>query len=379
MIHPRDVKTSDPWQVGVLFSQSGFMSVSEESQFYGTMVAIDEINSEGGVNGREIVPRIYDPSSDNALYREHSRRLLTEDGVNTIFGCYTSSSRKAVLPIVERLNGLLWYPTIYEGFEYSPNIIYTGAAPNQNSLTLCEYLVENYGPRIYFVGSDYIYPRESNRIMRQLLAGKGGEVVGETYLSLVARREDFIPIMRDIKEKRPDAIFSTVVGEATVYLYEAFSDLGLNAKLTPIASLTTTEAEIQAMGYDVAEHHITAASYFEGLDNPRNKQFVSRFKKRYGDDARTNVGAEAAYFQVHLFKKALELVNTTHPDVLRPIVLGSSLEAPQGTVSINRNCSHANVWSRIGRANDRGQFDIVKQSKNQVVSDPFLIGAREHK
>ncbi|MCP1200595.1 transporter substrate-binding protein [Notoacmeibacter sp. MSK16QG-6] len=372
-----DAKSSEPWQVGVLFSRSGFMSVSEESQFHGTMIAIDEINAEGGVNGREIVPRIYDPSSDNSLYREQARRLLCEDGVSTIFGCYTSASRKAILPILERLNGLLWYPTIYEGFEYSPNIIYTGAAPNQNSLALCEFLIEHYGPRVYFVGSDYIYPHESNRIMRQFLAARGGEVVGESYLSLVARREDFIPVMRDIREARPDAIFSTVVGEATVYLYEAFNDFNLNAKQTPIASLTTTEAEIEAMGYDVGEHHITAASYFEGLDNPSNQRFVHRFKKRYGESARVNVCAEAAYFQVHLFKKALELVNTTHPDVLRPVVLGSSLEAPQGTVSINPNCSHANVWSRIAKVNALGQFDIVQQSQNEVVSDPFMIGIKE--
>src|SRR5512139_3678457 len=180
--------TTEPWRVGVLFSQTGHMSVIEETQLRGTLLAIDEINCGGGVNGRELVPVIYDPASDNTLFRHYAKKLMTEDGVTSIFGCYTSSSRKVVLPIVERLNGLLWYPTLYEGFEYSPNVIYTGAAPNQNSLTLFNYLASNYGTRFYFVGSDYVYPRESNRIMRALINQSGGEVVGEMYVSLNARR-----------------------------------------------------------------------------------------------------------------------------------------------------------------------------------------------
>jgi branched-chain amino acid transport system substrate-binding protein len=378
MIDSRDIKTSEPWKVGVLFSRSGFLAVIEETQYCGTMVAIDEINAAGGINGRELVACAYDPSSDNQLFRSYSRKMLAEDGIKTIFGCYASSSRKAVLPIVERLNGLLWYPTLYEGFEYSPNIIYTGAAPNQNSVTLCDYLSNHFGNRFYFVGSDYIYPRESNRIMRELLGRRGGEVVGERYVPLNARREDFIPIMRDIERAKPDVIFSTVVGEPTVFLYQAFLDFGLESKKMPIASLTTTEAELEAMGYDVGEGHITAASYFQGVEGAKNKSFVNRYKKRYGDDAHTNMCAEAAYFQVHLFKKALEMVNSVDSDVLRPIVLGSSFDAPQGEVSINPSCSHANVWSRIGKANRYGQFDVVAQSKKQVTSDPFLVGIQKH-
>lgn len=377
MAHLRDQKTSEPWKVGVLFSRTGFMSLIEETQYRGTMIAIDEINEAGGINGRELIAHDYDPCSDNYLFRAHARKMLAEDGVKTIFGCYTSSSRKAVLPIVERLNGLLWYPTLYEGFEYSPNIIYTGAAPNQNSVALCEYLAANYGNRFYFVGSDYIYPRESNRIMRELLAHRGGEVVGEMYVSLTARREEFLPIVRDIKRVKPDVVFSTVVGEPTVFLYQTFAEFGLDSRTMPITSLTTTEAEIQAMGNDVGEGHITAAPYFQGIGGNLNDAFVRRYKSRYGEDQHTNMCVEAAYFQVHLFKKALELVNTVESDVLRPIVLGSSYDAPQGNVSINPSCSHANVWSRIGRANRFGQFDVMMQSKAQVLADPFLIGTQK--
>lgn len=183
----RAAATSAPWKVGVLFSCHGFMAVIEETQLRATLLAIDEINAAGGVNGREIVPTCYDPGSDAASFGRLAKRLMVSDDVSTIFGCYTSSSRKSVLPVVERLNGLLWYPTLYEGFEFSPNIIYTGSGPNQNGTELCRYLTMNFGPRFYFVGSDYIYPRESNRIMRDLLGKCGGSVVGECYLNLRAR------------------------------------------------------------------------------------------------------------------------------------------------------------------------------------------------
>lgn len=161
-------KTSAPWRFGVLFSRTGFMSVIESTQIQGTLLAIEEINSSGGVNGRELAPIVYDPGSDPVACGYLAKRLMIEDDVSTIFGCYTSSSRKAVLPVVERLNGLLWYPTLYEGFETSPNVIYTGAAPNQNSLALCRYLIDTYGGRFYFVGSDYIYPQIQSSDARTL-------------------------------------------------------------------------------------------------------------------------------------------------------------------------------------------------------------------
>src|SRR5262245_14478852 len=248
----RKADRQEPWRVGVLFSHTGVTAVIEETQLRGTLLAIEEINAAGGVNDRELVPLIYDPGSQNEQFARLADRLLCEDGVSMIFGCYTSSSRKAVLPIVERRNGLLWYPTLYEGFEYSPNIIYTGAAPNQNSVELVDYLLEHHGSRFYLIGSDYIYPRESNRIMRELLRQRRGEVVGEHYLDLGARPSEFRLLMRDLRNSRPDVIFSTVVGRATAYLYQAYSDAGFDPQVMPIASLTTSEAEIRLMGADVA-------------------------------------------------------------------------------------------------------------------------------
>lgn len=366
--------TSEPWRVGVLFSQSGFMAVIEETQLRGTLMAIDEINDAGGINGRQLEPVIYDPGSEARAFGQLAKKLMVEDGVNTIFGCYTSSSRKAVLPVVERLNGLLWYPTLYEGFEFSPNVIYTGAAPNQNSFELCRVLMEAYGTRFFFVGSDYVYPRESNRIMRELVRNSGGEVVGERYLRFGADRKEFQPLMHEIKDAQPDVIFSTVVGDSTIYLYQSYIDAGFDPKTMPIASLTTTEAEIKAMGFDVGEGHITAAPYFQGVGNERNSTFVSLYKKRYGEDQPTNMCLEAAYFQVHVFAKTLEETNSMDTEQLRALVMGSVFEAPQGEVAINPVCGHTDLWTRIGRANEKGQFDIVYESGRRVKADPYLIG-----
>ncbi|WJR80824.1 transporter substrate-binding domain-containing protein [Bradyrhizobium sp. NP1] len=370
--HPQ--ATSAPWRIGVLFSRTGFMSVIEETQYQGTQLAIEEINAAGGICGRELVPVAYDPGSDSIAYGHFAKRLMIEDDVNAIFGCYTSSSRKAVLPVVERLNGLLWYPTLYEGFEASPNVIYTGASPNQNSLSLCRYLMDNYGGRFYFVGSDYIYPRESNRVMRELLTANGGSVVGERYVSVHARWQDFLPIVQDIRRVKPDVVFSTVVGDSTVYLYQAYANVGLDPKMMPIASLTTTEAEIAAMGHDVGEGHITAASYFQGIEGHANDCFVSRYKKRFGNDVSTNMCAEASYFQMYLFARALEQANTLDTEVLRAMVLGISFDAPQGAVTVDPMSGHTDLWTRIGRANRKGQFDIINESREAVHADPFLIG-----
>lgn len=370
----QNTRTSEPWRVGVLFSRTGFMSVIEETQLRGTLIAIDEINENDGINGRPIEPVIYDPGSDVRSYGQYAKRLMVEEGISTIFGCYTSASRKAVLPVVERLNGLLWYPTLYEGFEFSPNVIYSGATPNQNSVQLCKLLMEHFGSRFYFVGSDYIYPRESNRVMRELVRNSGGTVVGERYLRLEADRTEFTPILRDIKLAKPDVIFSTVVGESTTFLYQAYHDLGLNPKSLPIASLTTTEAEIRAMGYDVGEGHYTAASYFQCVETERNNSFIARYRGRYGEDEPTNACLEAAYFQVNLFARTLEETNSLDTKLLRSSVMGAEFDAPQGSVSINPLWGHADVWTRIGRANRQGQFDIVFQSPSSVSADPYLVG-----
>ncbi|WP_455380765.1 transporter substrate-binding protein, partial [Acidihalobacter prosperus] len=205
-------ESNKPWKIGVLFSKSGVTSVIERTQLNGVLLAVHEINEAGGICGRPLETVVYDPCSDAPLYGRLAEHLLLDDEVNVIFGCYMSSSRKEVVPVVERYNGLLFYPTLYEGFEYSANVYYGGAVPNQNSVPLAIYLMENYGKRFYFIGSDYIYPRESNRVMRHIVREGQGEVVDEKYLSLDANRSAYQSVIQDIKAKQPDVIFSTVVG-----------------------------------------------------------------------------------------------------------------------------------------------------------------------
>lgn len=362
-----------PWRVGVLFSNTGCMAVIEQTQLWGTLTAIEEINARGGVAGRPIQPVIYDPQSEPRKFAHYARQMIIEDGVQSIFGCYTSSSRRAVLPVVERLNGLLWYPTVYEGFEYSPNVIYTGASPNQTCVTLCRYLLREYGTRFFFVGCDYVFPRQTNRIMRELIVENGGSVVGERYLPLWASWRDFKALIPEIRAASPDVVFSTVVGQATVYLYQAYADAGLSPKTMPIASITTTEAEIAAMGADVGEGHLTAAPYFASVDSPRNASFAARLRARFGDDVTLNMCFEAAYFQVHMFAAALAEAGTTDTDILRPWVLRTEIEAPQGRVAVNPTTGHTDLWARIGRCNRRGQFDVVAQSTAPLHADPYLV------
>ncbi len=365
---------TDPVKVGVLYSQTGATSAIESSQRLGTLLAIEEINDSGGIDGREIVAVEYDPASDPRQFRVLAERLVAIDNVNVIFGCYMSSTRKAVMPVVERYNRILFYATLYEGFEFSNNIIYTGAAPNQNSVQLADFMMSSFGGRVYLVGSDYIYPYESNRIMSDLVNQRpGGSVVAQRYVPLDARRQDFDVIAAEIRDLQPDFIFSTVVGNATQHMYQAYSEAGLNPKKMPIASLTTSEVEVAQMGAQAAAGHFTSAPYFASIDTPENLRVLERFRKRFGDEVRPNACWEAAYFQVHMFANALRATGTDLVPVLMPQLLGSEFAAPQGRVRIEPANHHTHLYPRIGRANSRGEFSIVRASKNALVPDPYLV------
>jgi branched-chain amino acid transport system substrate-binding protein len=366
-------KQNTPLRVGILFSKTGVTSGIESSQLQGTLLAIEEINGAGGIDGRELQAVYYDPCSSPHTYKALAERLMSEDGVRVILGCYMSSERKAVLPVVERANGLLFYPTLYEGFEYSRNVIYTGAAPNQNSVQLAEYMMRNFGSRVYMVGSDYIYPYESNRIMSDLLLERGGEKVGERYVKLNVSAEDFKAVFADIKNKRPDFIFSTVVGQATEFFYRAYADAGLDPATMPIASLTTSETEVRQMSDGIATGHITAATYFQSINSENNRACVAKAKRRFGDDTVTNMCWEAAYFQTYLLASALLAVGNDNVQQLIPALLDSEFMAPQGMVKIDAENHHAYLTPRIGRVRDDGQFDILQEAKQPVKPDPYLV------
>jgi branched-chain amino acid transport system substrate-binding protein len=368
------VSNQENIKVGLLFSASGVISTIGHSQLQGALFAIDEINKRGGVGGRMIEPIIYDAKSEPAEYARLAERLFARDGVNVVFGCYMSSSRKMVIPVVEKWNRLLFYPTLYEGFEFSANVIYTGAAPNQNSVQLAEFMLANFGPRVYLVGSNYIYPYESNRIMRELVQQhRGGEVVAERYLPLSAGMEDFQAIARDLKDKRPDFIFSTVVGDSTSLLYQAFAEAGLQAREMPIASLTTSEAEVARMGFDVAAGHFTAAPYFQSISSEVNRRCLDKYFNEFKGTCVPNMCWEASYFQVHIFANALERAGCDQIDVLLPEILGSEFDAPQGRVRIEPSTHHTCLYPRVGRVNSKGQFTVVREARRAVVPDPYLV------
>lgn len=364
---------SAPWRVGVLFSQTGSTAVIERCQLKGTLLAIKELNDAGGIEGRPIEPVIYDPASQPDRFRELAIRLLADDGVNIIFGCYMSHTRKAVMPIVERRNAILFYPTLYEGFEYSANVVYGGAVPNQNSVPLASYLMEHFGKRFYFVGSDYIYPRESSRIMAYLIRQREGEVVGQAYLPVVANEHSFDDVAEDIRRKQPDVIFSTVVGAGTAYFYRAYARSGGDAQHVPIASLTTTEAEVAEMGSEVACGHITAAPYFETIDTPANRRFRTSYYEQFGTEDPVTHCCEAAYFLTHLFGDALMRCGTVDVDVLRRAILGAEIDAPQGRVRVDPDNNHTYLVPRIGRVDEHGTFQIVTEAAERIKPDPYLV------
>lgn len=364
----------EPVRVGVLFSETGVTSTIGLSQLHGALLAIDEINEAGGIHGRELVPVQYDPQSNPLRYAQLAEQLILQDKVNVIFGCYMSSSRKAVIPIIEKWNKLLFYPTLYEGFEYSANVIYTGAAPNQNSVQLAEFMTANFGARVYLIGSDYIYPYESNRIMGELvLQRQGSEKLAERYVALDATEKDFAEIMVDIRHKRPDFIFSTVVGDSTAALYRAYAAAGFDPKVMPIGSLTTSEAEVSQMERGLATGHYTSAPYFQSIDSAANQRCLNNLRRRFGECCVPNLCWEASYFQMHIFANAMRQSGSDDIAELMPHVLGSEFDAPQGRVRIDPTNHHTCLYPRIGRVNAEGQFTIVRQARRSVYPDPYLV------
>ena len=364
----------DPIRIGILYSETGVTATIGLSQLQGALLGIDEINEAGGINGRELIPVRCDPQSTPSRYAELAERLIVQDGVNVIFGCYMSSSRKAVIPVIEKWNKLLFYPTLYEGFEYSSNVIYTGAAPNQNSVQLAEFMTTNFGARVYLIGSDYIYPYESNRIMGELVQQRqGSEKLAERYMALNATDKDYAEIMVDIHNQRPDFIFSTVVGESTVALYRAYADAGFDPKTMPIASLTTSEAEVSQMERGIAAGHYTSAPYFQSIQSAANIRCLARLHQRFDDRSVPNLCWEAAYFQMHIFANALRKSGDESIAQLMPHILSSEFDAPQGRIKIDPVNHHTCLYPRIGRVDHMGQFTIVRQATRSVYPDPYLV------
>jgi len=359
------------WRIGILYSRSGVTDATESEHFFGTVLAIEEINASAGVAGRLLDPVAYDPKCDADEYRRLATRMLQEDDVTVIFGCSTSSSRKAVLPVIERNNALLWYCSIYEGFEYSPNVIYTGAVPNQNSMQLAAWLLRNRGRRFFLVGADYIYPRESNRIMRDIVEEHGGEIVDEVYLPSDAEPAALETVVAEIARMRPDVVFSTLIGRGARAFYKLYRDHGLDPADIPIASLTMTEGEIRMIGPALCGGHIVSATYVNSLDNPGNRRFLQAWRARFGDQP-ASMWSEMAYNQVHLFALALARAQSLDTSKLVDAVHEVEFDSPEGLLRIDAGNNHAMLTPRVAVCKPDGTFDVVWEGREPVKPDPYL-------
>lgn len=364
---------SGPIRVGVLFSTSGVTAVVERTQRQAVAMAIDEINAAGGVGGRPIEPLYADPRSEPPRYRRAALEMIEEEGVRLVFGCYMSSTRKAVLPVMEQHQALLFYPTLYEGFEFSPNCYYGGACPNQNSIWLARYLMEHFGKDFYLVGSNYVFPYESNRIMRDFIQSEGGRVHQERYIPLLPSREDVRRVVEDIRRHAPAVVISTVVGDGTAALYRAYRDAGLDPRVMPIGSLTTGEPEVAAIGVEAAAGHFTSAPYFETVDTPENEAFATRYRALHGAGAPISACTEAAYVQVHLLARAIARAGSDQVADVREALPTVAFDAPQGPVRIEAENNHTWLWPRIGRVGADGRFEIVSETTTAVRPDPYFI------
>lgn len=360
----------DVIKVGVLHSLTGQMAMSEHPLVGSIELAIEEINRRGGVLGRKIVAVIEDGKSDWPTFAEKARKLIEKDKVCSVFGCWTSASRREVLPVFVEHNHLLWYPVQYEGFETSRNVIYTGAAPNQQIIPAIDWCVDHLGPKVFLVGSAYIFPRRANAIIKAYLRRRELETVGEEYVTLGDR--DFGSVVEKIQKVNPDVVFNTVNGESNRGLFTDLDKAGIRAEDTPVMSVSMAEVEVRNIGITLTKGHYCAWNYFQSIDTPTNDRFVDAFKRLKGMEIPTDDPIEASYFQVHLFAKALEKARVEDPRAIREAARGLSFRAPGGDVRIDRENQHTWKVARIGRIREDGQFDIVWRSPEPIRPDPEL-------
>ncbi len=362
-------------KVGILHSVTGTMAISETGSVQAEKLAIEQINAMGGVLGRKIEFIQEDGASDWPTFAEKSKKLLINDKVAAVFGCWTSASRKAVLPIFEQYNGMLYYPTFYEGLEQSPNVIYTGQEATQQILAGIDWVVKEKGAKSFFLlGSDYIWPRTSNKIARKHIDKLGLKVSGEEYYPL--GHTQFNSVINKIKLKKPDVIFASVVGGSNVAFYKQLKAAGIDmTKEKPLVlTISVTEDEILGIGGENIEGAYASMKYFQSLTNDNNKNFVKAFKERWGKDIVIGDVTQAAYLGPWLWKAAVEKAGSFDIDKVRAASPGIELKtAPEGYVRVHEN---HHLWSktRIGNAQADGQYKIVYETKDLIEPNPFPAG-----
>lgn len=362
-------RTKPAIKIGVLHSLSGTMAVSETPLVDAMRLAVEEANQSGGLNGQTIEMIVADCRSDTAYCAQQAEKLITQDGVQALFGCWTSDCRKAVKAVVEKYHHLLFYPLQYEGLEQSPDIIYTGAAPNQQIIPMALWALQNQGKRYYLIGSDYIFPRTANRTVKDVLLAQDGQLLGERYLPLGA--SDMAAVVREIAAQRPDFVINTLNGDSNLHFFRALRAAGIDAEKIPVFSTSIAEVELAAIGADLVAGHYAAWNYFQSVDSDENKAFVARFRQRFGKERVLDDPMEAAYIGVKLWADSVRNAGTADLTQVKNILAQQSMAAPQGIVAVDFNSGHLWKTVRIGRARADGQFDIVWQSDAAVHPAPF--------
>jgi urea transport system substrate-binding protein len=362
--------SGDSVKIGFLNSLSGTMAISESTVFDSLTLAAEEINADGGVLGKKLEVVSEDGASEPAVFAEKAGKLIQQDCVAAVFGGWTSSSRKAMLPVFESNNSLLFYPVQYEGLESSKNIFYTGATTNQQIVPALDYLAEQGTKTIFLVGSDYVFPRTANQIIKAYAEAHGMEVVGEEYTPLGST--EFSTIINKVRDAKADAVFNTLNGDSNVAFFRQYNSVGLTAEAMPVVSVSIAEEEVPGIGVDNIEGQLTAWDYYQSLDTPENKAFVDAFKERFGADRVTSDPMEAAYTSLYLWKAMVEKAKSFQVADVQTAADGVSFEAPEGTVTVDGTNHHITKTPRIGKINSDGLIETVWEAPKAVQPDPFL-------
>jgi urea transport system substrate-binding protein len=378
-------RAAETIKVGILHSLSGTMAISETSLKNVALMTIDEINASGGVMGRQLEAVVVDPASNWPLFAEKARGLLTQDKVAVVFGCWTSVSRKSVLPVFKELNGLLFYPVQYEGEELEHNVFYTGAAPNQQAIPAVEYLMSKDGgsaKRFVLLGTDYVYPRTTNKILRAFLKSKG---VAETDIDEVYTpfgHSDYQTIVANIKKfsaEKKTCVISTINGDSNVPFYKELGNSGIKATDVPVVAFSVGEEELRGVDTKPLVGQLAAWNYFESLKNPTNAAFIKAYKAyakaknlpNY-DTVVTNDPMEATYIGIHMWKQAVEKAKSIDVDKVIPAVCGQTFKAPDGfTIEMDPTNHHLHKPVFIGEIQADGQFNVVWKTKEPIRAQPW--------
>ena len=382
---PMTASAADTIKVGVLHSLSGTMAISETALKNVALMTIEEINAAGGVLGKKLEPVVVDPASNWPLFAEKSRQLLSQDKVAAVFGCWTSVSRKSVLPVFKELNGLLFYPVQYEGEELEKNVFYTGAAPNQQAIPATEYLMSAEGggaKRFVLLGTDYVYPRTTNKILRAFLKSKGvkDSDIMEEYTPF--GHSDYQTIIANIKKFSAGgktAVISTINGDSNVPFYRELGNAGLKATDVPVVAFSVGEEELRGVDTKPLLGHLAAWNYFMSVENPENKAFISKYRAwakannvPNADTVVTNDPMEATYVGIHMWKQAVEKAGTTDTDKVIAAMGGQTFKAPSGfTLTMDKTNHHLHKPVLIGEVREDGQFDVVWETDKPIRAQPW--------